>query len=257
VDIATSQSIPASGNVTFRGLTAGNHGVVLSGAPANCTVSGGTSRTITVTAGQTAPATFSVTCVAPPSTTGDLTVTTVTTGSSLPSSGYTATLDGGASQAIGLSGNVTFAGVGAGTHTVALSGVPGNCTVSPAASQNATVPAGGVVTAPFAISCVTPPPPPNHAPVVNAGGDQQVLVGALFALNGASFSDPDHDGPWTVTIDWGDGKPQTTFTLAAEGTISASHSYGDLLLATHRLTITVQDAHGATGTASKTVTVVL
>jgi hypothetical protein len=60
-----------------------------------------------------------------------------------------------------------------------------------------------------------------------------------------------------VTIDWGDGKPQTTFTMVAEGTINASHSYGDRLLATHRLTITVQDAHGATGTASKTVTVVL
>ena len=54
------------------------------------------------------------------------------------------------------------------------------------------------------------PPPPNQPPVVSAGSDQTVLVGALFSLSGASFSDPNHDGPWTVTIDWGDGTSSTS-----------------------------------------------
>jgi len=103
---------------------------------------------------------------------------------------------------------------------------------------------------------VTAPPPPNQPPVVIAGGDQSVLIGALFNLQGASFSDPDHDGPWTVTIDWGDGSSPATFT-AAEGSISRSHSYVTLVPATYTLTVTVQDAHGATGSASKTVQVVL
>src|SRR5207245_1160457 len=75
---------------------------------------------------------------------------------------------------------------------------------------------------------VTAPPPPNQPPVVIAGGDQSVVIGALFNLQGASFSDPDHDGPWTVTIDWGDGSSPATFT-AAEGSISRSHSYVTLL----------------------------
>jgi hypothetical protein len=181
-------------------------------------------------------------------------VTTATTGSNLPSSGYTATVDGGSSQAIGLNNSVTFAGVSAGAHGVSLSGVPSNCTVSPGASQNVTVPAGGTITAPFAISCVAPL---NHPPVVNAGTDPQtVLIGALFTLSGASFSDQDHDGPWTVTIDWGDGTSPTAFSMTSEGTINGSHSYSDVLVASHTLTITVTDAHGATGTASKTVKVV-
>jgi PKD repeat protein len=104
---------------------------------------------------------------------------------------------------------------------------------------------------------VTAPPPPNRPPSVVAGGDQSVLIGALFSLGGASFSDPDHDGPWTVTIDWGDGSSPTTFSTSSEGSISRSHSYVTLLPATYTLTVTVQDAHGARGSASKTVSVLL
>jgi hypothetical protein len=92
---------------------------------------------------------------------------------------------------------------------------------------------------------------------VGAGGDQTVLVSLLFSLSGASFSDPDHDGPWTVTIDWGDGS-RDTFTQPSEGSIGRSHSYPVTLLgATYTLTVTVTDAHGARGSASKTVHVVV
>jgi len=98
--------------------------------------------------------------------------------------------------------------------------------------------------------------PQNHAPVVIAGLDQQVLLSVLsMTLDGASFSDVDHDGPWNVTINWGDGQ-STTFTTPSEGSISGSHTYSDLLPTSHTLTITVQDAHGAIGTASKTVKIV-
>src|SRR2546426_1044878 len=104
---------------------------------------------------------------------------------------------------------------------------------------------------------VTAPPPPNQPPVVTAGGDQTVLVGALFSLSGAGFSDPDHDAPWTVTIDWGDGL-STTFTTSSEGSIGGSHSYPVTILAhDYLLTVTVVDAHGARTSATKTVHVVL
>src|SRR5205823_4638454 len=115
---------------TFTGLSAGSHSVALSGVASNCTVSGGTSRTVNVPAGGTASTTFSVSCAAPPPETGNLTVGTSTSGSNLDPDGYTVTVDGGASQTIGANGSVTFTGLSAGSHSVALSGVASNCTVS-------------------------------------------------------------------------------------------------------------------------------
>jgi hypothetical protein len=70
------------------------------------------------------------------------------------------------------------------------------------------------------------------------------------------FNDPDHDRPWTVTIDWGDGRSDTF--SASEGSIGGSHSYPVTLLGgDYTLTITVVDAHGARSSASKTVHVVV
>ncbi len=255
LDGGPSQAIVPNGSTTFTGLTAGSHTVVLSGIANNCTVSGGTSRTVNVPAGGTGTASFSVSCPTPPPPTGDLTVNTSTSGGTPDPDGYTVSVTGGGSQSIGINGSVTFSGLAAGSHTVTLGGIASNCTVSGGTSQTVNVPTGGTGTASFSVSCPTPPPP-NRPPSVIAGNDQGVLIGALFSLTGASFSDPDHDGPWTVTIDWGDGTSPATFT-ASEGSISRSHSYLTLLPATYTLTVTVQDAHGARGSASKTVRVTL
>src|SRR5712691_883537 len=216
----------------------------------------GTAYTLRATASGLTDATssaFNVT--APPPTTGDLTVTTSTSGASPDPDGYTFAVDGGSSQAIGINASVTVNGLTAGSHTVALSGLAANCSVSGGTSQTVTVTAGQTVTATFTVSCPTPPPP-NQPPSVSAGGDQTVLVGALFTLTGAGFSDPDHDGPWTVTIDWGDGTSSTS-TASSEGSIGGSHSYGTLLPATYTVRVTVVDAHNASGSASKSVSVVL
>ena len=338
VDGSASQTIAPSGSVTFTNLTPGSHTVTLSGVAANCTVTGGGSRTVTVTSGGTATTAFSVSCSA---TTGNLMVTTTTSGSSQEPDGYTATLDGGSSQAIGTSASVTFSGLAPGSHTVVLSGVATNCTVASGTSRTASVVAGGTASASFAVTCTTPPPPPNQPPtaafsssctgltcgftstssdpdgsissyswtfgdggtatsqnpshtyaaggtytvtltvtdnqgatdnvshtvtvtapppptqppVVNAGSDETVLVGALYSLT-ASFSDPDHDGPWTYTIDWGDGS-STSGSTSGEGSIGASHSYLTLLPASYTVTVTVVDSHGNRGSDTKVVTVVL
>jgi hypothetical protein len=92
---------------------------------------------------------------------------------------------------------------------------------------------------------------------VTAGPEQKVLVGLLFTLTGASFSDPDHDAPWTVTINWGDGTSPTTFPMASEGTINGSHSYAGVAFTVYTLSVTVEDAHGNRSTASKTVNIAL
>src|SRR5205807_9005596 len=55
---ATPQAIADNQTITLTGVATGSHTIVLSGLAANCTVSGGTSRTVTVTARQTVTASF-------------------------------------------------------------------------------------------------------------------------------------------------------------------------------------------------------
>jgi len=253
VDAGNSQPIgPNNSNgVTFNNLSAGNHPVVLSGVASNCSVSGGTSHTVTVIAGQTISHPFSVTCTAIPPTTGDLVVTTTTGGADLDPDGYTVTVDG-AQQAIGTSGSFTFQSLTAGSHTVALSGIASNCAVSGQNPRSANVPAGGVGHADFAISCVAQPPP-DQPPVVNAGGNHTVLFGSV-TLN-ASFSDPDNDAPWSISIDWDDGSSPDTWTTSSQGSISRSHSYGLDLLGKHNVRVTVTDRHGQSGSDTAVITV--
>src|SRR3989442_1431249 len=147
VDGSLSQSVGANGLVTFTGLAAGDHTVSLSGVASNCTVSGDNPRTISLIAGVVGTTSFSVSCAAIPKT-GNVTVTTNTTGSSLDPDGYTVTADGNASQAIGTNGSVSFAGLSAGGHPVALSGVGSDCSVSGGDSPTVTGPAGGTGSAP-------------------------------------------------------------------------------------------------------------
>src|SRR5206468_2460590 len=99
VDGTTSQPITTEDRrgVTFTGLAATSHSVALSGVAANCTMTSATPQTVTVPSGGTGTAAFTVNCSA---TTGNLTVTTSTGGSSLDPDGYTVTVDGTTSQPI-------------------------------------------------------------------------------------------------------------------------------------------------------------
>jgi len=254
----TSQHIGTSdaNGVTFTNLTPGNHTVSLSGIASNCTVNGGPSRTVNVTAGGTAPAAFDIDCPTPPPTTGSLAVTTTTSGGGTDPDGYTVTVDGGggATQSIGTSATVRFDNLSPGIHTATLSGLASNCSVSGGASKPVNITTGNLLAVTFDVTCT---PPPNQSPIVNAGTDpQKVLVGALFSLEGASFSDPDN-GPWNVTIEWGDGS-QETFPMSSDGAISRTHSYPVTVLGmNYTLRVTVEDARGAQGSATKTVSVEL
>jgi hypothetical protein len=211
----------------------------------------GTGYTLTATVTGLRPdtsAAFDVT--GPPPTTGNLTVTTATGGAGTDPDGYTVTVDG-AGQPIAINDTHTFTGLVAGDHSIGLQGVASNCVVSAQNPRTVTVSAGSTAQTNFAVTCSAPA---NQPPVVIAGVDQQAAVGLVFTLSGASFSDPDHDGPWNVTIDWGDQTTPASFTAPSEGPISGSHPYG-LLPATYTLTITVADSHGAAGKATKKVSV--
>src|SRR6266536_567818 len=247
VDGNTLSGIGLNQTATFNGLSAGSHSVELGGVAANCSVSGGTSRSVSVPAGGTAQTSFDVSCAAPPnqpptaafgSSCNGLTCS-FTSASSDPDgsiASYAWTFgDGGTAT----SQNPSHPYGAGGTYTVTL-------TVTD--SQGATGNVSHSVT-------VSAPPPPTQPPTVNAGPDETVLIGALYSLT-ASFSDPDHDGPWTYTIDWGDGS-SSRGSASSEGSFGASHSYLTLLPATYTVTVPVVDSHGNRGSDTKVVKVVL
>src|SRR5213082_1535553 len=95
--------------------------------------------------------------------TGNITVTTATSGTDVPG-GYSVTLDDTISQPMGINAVVTFIGVAAGSHMVSLGGVAPNCTVGGANPQPVSVSGGETAQASFAISCAAPPPPPPPPP---------------------------------------------------------------------------------------------
>src|SRR5437660_95484 len=126
-----------------------------SGMAANCSVSGGTSRTVSVTAGSTGSTSYSVSCAPTGATSLSLTVTPSTCGATgdLDPDGYTVTLDGATSRSIGDNGTTTFSGLAPGSHTVVLSGMAANCSVSGGTSRTVSVPVGRTGRTSDQVSC--------------------------------------------------------------------------------------------------------
>src|SRR5689334_14743178 len=208
LDLLQSQSIATNGSVTFNDVLAGPHVVAISGVAGNCTVSGGTTQTVLVPLGGSAQVAFTINCTSTGPTTGNLTVSTSTTGSNIDPDGYTVTVDGGASQAIGANGSATFSGLPAGSHTVVLSGVAANCTVSGGSSRTVNVPSGGTASASFSITCAATPPP----------------SGNLTVTTNTTGSNLDPDG-YTVTLDGGASQAiATNGSVTFSGLPAGSHT---------------------------------
>ena len=188
VDNSQSQAVGANGVVTFT-VQAGSHEVALYGVASNCTVSGYNPRWVLGLDAVADATTFSVDCVSR----GDLFVSANTPGVDLDPDGYAVTLDGSVSQPVATNGNVTFTWVESGSHTVALSGVAGNCTVSGANPQTVTVQSGATASAPFSVSC---------APTGSGSG-------TLAVTTTTTGSNLDPDG-YTVTIDGTVSQPIAT-----------------------------------------------
>jgi Ca2+-binding RTX toxin-like protein len=88
---------------------------------------------------------------------------------------------------------------------------------------------------------------PEDRPVVTAPSDQTALEGAAKSFNVGSFADAD-GGPWTVTVNWGDGS-NTTFNVASAGSLGTqTHTYAEESAADHpgsnpyQVTVTVTDS---------------
>jgi PKD repeat protein len=91
----------------------------------------------------------------------------------------------------------------------------------------------------------TVPNTTNLPPTAAAGGPYAGNEGASVSFDGAASSDPDGH---TLTYDWnfGDGSPHATGA-------TPSHTYADN--GTYSVTLTVDDGHGGTASASTTATI--
>lgn len=145
-------SSEATSSIRFDSLTAGGHRLIIGGLPAMCTT-GDDDRDIDIPAGDTLRVSLRVTCTR---TTGDISVTIVTTGVDFDEDGYTLLLDGEPKATIPPTSFYTRAlnKVPPGAHTLSLSGVAKNCSIISGQSP-VTVNAGVGVPVTLSVKCVT------------------------------------------------------------------------------------------------------
>jgi Tol biopolymer transport system component len=201
-DGGTGRLIASNGSMTIAGLSVGSHTVTLAGTPSNCMVDQN-ARTVTISAGTTATVPFAVTCV---TLTGYLRINAVTTGADLPN-GYAIILDYRTAQPLGANSAVVVPNLAVGGHSVALSGVPGNCTLAGTNPANATVVSSDTARITFSISCVavgtlrvtavtTGVDPDTNGYTVFVDANQRVAV----ASNGAVTVSPVTSGTHNVSL---------------------------------------------------------
>jgi len=243
LDDAASQAVGANGVVTFSGLATGDHEIALYSIPSNCAVStpdkgANNPRGVSIMAGVGGSTAFSLAC----GSWGELFVSTNITGVDV-GSGYTVSVDGGASQPVAANGNVTFTQLYAASHTVVLSGVPGNCTVSGPNAQQVTVSTGQMASLAFSASC-TP---------LGSGN------GTLTVMTGTTGSNLDPDG-YTVTVDGTVSQPIATMNGSATFSVPAGANPVALSGVASNCAVsganagTVAVTAGGTGTATFAVT---
>jgi hypothetical protein len=148
-DCTTSVAVGVNSGVSLS-VARGTHVVDLTAA-ANCTVSDGSSRTVDV--GAATDVSFAITCVAA----GAVRVGMASTGIDVPDA-YVVCFDQSGNSCNGAvvraNGTETFPVVIAGAHTVTLTSVARNCTVSGATTRALIVPQDGTVDVSFSVGCV-------------------------------------------------------------------------------------------------------
>jgi hypothetical protein len=150
IDGGAPSQIGVNGTTTAGGLTPGDHTVALEDVASNCSVSGGASRTVSVTADQTTAVSLDVTCA---STTGSIRVSASTGGEDLDEDGYEIVVDGGAPSAIGINGSLTAGGLAPGDYSVELQGEAFNCSVGGNNPRTVTVTGGAETPVTFDVTC--------------------------------------------------------------------------------------------------------
>lgn len=152
-DDGPETSITSNGTRDFTGLTSGSHSLAITGVAANCTLVGVTPRPVTIVAGQQADLAIAVTCTAIAPAPGSIAVTVTTTGVTPDQDGYRYALDGNPSVPILRNTGFSIASVSPGAHSLTLSNLDPNCSVSGDNPLQVVVASGVAAPAAFAVAC--------------------------------------------------------------------------------------------------------
>jgi len=149
VDAEVQPPVSVNETVVVPQLSTGPHDVKLTGLAANCLTDGTALRSVTITEGDTTLVAYAVTCRA----TG-VKVTASTTGGDQDPDGYEVSIDAEDPEPLGALGSLIVTRLTPGPHTVALSGVAANCTVTGENPRAVVVTVGDVTPMSFDVTCV-------------------------------------------------------------------------------------------------------
>ncbi len=92
--------------------------------------------------------------------------------------------------------------------------------------------------------------PENIVPTVTGLNDKPVTAGVPLRFNLGVLTDPDGNGPWKVSVDWGDGTRVTTFTMQSGGALPQTwHTFARS--GSYPVTIPVTDTAGGVSDAAR------
>jgi hypothetical protein len=180
VDAGPTQAIGVAATILSSDLSPGSHAVQLTGVATNCTVAENP-RAVVVAPGETSIVSFVVACSA---TTGELQITSTTSGPAQDDDGYAVTVDGVERDTVANAGAITISGLAPGHHEVGLTSLAANCQVSGTNPQSITIIPGQSATLAFAVTCVAPPPNSGTLRVTTTTtGPDGDLNGYAFAVD--------------------------------------------------------------------------
>ncbi len=153
LDSRQTQRVTLNSKTEFASVGAGKHWVTLANVSANCTVGHENPRPVTVPADASVTADFSVACSV---RTGSVRLTTSTLGAALDADGYRLRIDDGTELAVATNGVAVLTQIHEGAHTLSLSDVASNCTLSGESQRTVNVGYADTTALQFSIACSTP-----------------------------------------------------------------------------------------------------
>ncbi len=200
VVLSDGQSVAVSVNdlLELANLPLGQWTIEILGLANNCSATGSVTRSVEVTGGVTITVDFTITCV---DNTGEVVVTTTTTGEDLDPNGYWVRVVGGVPVPIGIDDQVTLEAVAAGDREVKLEAMAPNCKVEGDNPKPVSVPEDGSVQVDFEIACtadVTPPATGSLKVVTSTTGDGVDSDGYAVVVDGGAPVGVDVDGMLTI-----------------------------------------------------------
>jgi len=246
-----SHHINPDGNVTVGDLAPGERTVELTDIASNCSVEESNPQTVTISAGESATARFTIQCSA---TTGSIRVTASTEGGDPDTDGYDVTVDGNPVGHIGSNDGITVDGLEPAEHSVLLSGLAENCQVQGDNPRSVHVAAGESENADFQILCSapavnTPPNPENDSYSTSLGTSLQVSE-----QDGLLANDSDGDGDNLSTVPEAKStREQGNVVIGEDG--SFDYTPAESFTGPDSFEYTVTDGRGGEGTGVATIQV--